>query len=165
MKQIKKVTWFSMLGALLCLSLTMTYAQTSDTKSGDKNLIGVKSDTKGLSLFDPSRLRISNSYTFSYFSSGNTSGSLGIYTTTLNYQLSHPLSLTLSINYLHQPLSVFGSSGSRYGRNDLGIKNSVLPNFQLQYRPSNNFSFMINILTYPPPYSWGNEYLQREDKR
>lgn len=158
MNKINKVLWLSIVAALLCLSYTVAHAQTTDIKSGSKSLLGVESGTKGFSLLDPARFKMYNSYTFSYFSSGKYSGSYGIYTTTLNYQLSNPLSLTLSLNYLHQPLSVFG-------RDDLGIKNSIYPNFQLNYRPNNNFSFMINILTFPSPYGWGNENLRREDKR
>lgn len=158
MSKINKIFWICFTGMFLSLFLTSALLQASDINSDGKNLLGVKSNTKNFSLLDPARLRIYNSYTFSYFSSGNTSGSFGIYTTTLKYQVSNPLSIALSLNYLHQPLSVFG-------RDDLRIKNSILPNFQLYYRPNNNFSFMINILTFPPPYGWGNENMWREDKR
>ncbi len=158
MRQVNKIFWFSLVGLLFCLSLILAQVQAFDINTSDKNLLGFKSNTKSLSLLDPARLRMYHSYTFSYFSGAKTSGSFGIYTTTLKYQLSNPLSLTLSLNYLHQPLSVFG-------RDDLGVKNSILPNFQLHYRPSNSFSLWINVLTFPPPYSLGNEYLWWEHKK
>jgi hypothetical protein len=158
MSKTNKIFWLCFTGVFLGLFLTSALLQASDINSDGKNLLGVKSNTKNFSLLDPARLKIYNSYTFSYFSSGNTSGSYGIYTTTLNYQLSNPLSLTLSLNYLHQPLSVFG-------RDDLRVKNTVLPNFQLNYRPNNNFSFMIDIVTFFLPYNWENENMWREDKR
>ena len=158
MSKTNKIYWLCIIGMFFSLFLTSVPLQASDINSDGKNLLGLTSNTKSLSLLDPSRVKINNSYSFSYFSGGNTSGSFGIYTTTLKYRVSNPLSIALSLNYLHQPLSVFG-------RDDLRIKNSIMPNFQLYYRPNNNFSFMINVLTFPPPYSWGNENMWIEDKR
>lgn len=158
MRPANKFFWLSVMGLLFCLSLPLTQAQVSEISSSDKNLLGLRPDSKSFSLLDPQRLKMYHSYTFSYFSGANTSGSFGIYTTTLKYQLSNPLSLTLSLNYLHQPLSVFG-------RDDLRIKNSVLPNFQLHYKPNNNFSLWINVLTFPSPYGLGSEDLWWERER
>jgi hypothetical protein len=148
MKQVKGVIGISVVGLVLCMIAALTQAQAPDINSGDKNLLGWESNAKNFSLLDPQRLKMYHSYTFSYFSNSQTSGSFGVYTTTLNYQLSKPLSLTLSLNYLHQPLSVFG-------QNNLRVKDSILPNFQLHYRPSSSFSLWINVLTYPTPYSSG----------
>jgi hypothetical protein len=158
-RQANKIFWLSLVGSLFCLSLILAQAQASDTNFSSKDLLGVKSDTKSLSLLDPARLRMYHSYTFSYFSGAKTSGSFGVYTTTLKYQLSNPLSLTLSLNYLHQPLSVFG-------RDDLRVKNDVLPNFQLHYRPNNKFSLWINVVTFLAPFYLENEnYLWWEHRR
>jgi hypothetical protein len=158
-RQANKIFWLSLMGLLFCLFLSLTQAQASDINSSDKNLLGVKSNTKSLSLLDPQRLRMYHSYTFSYFSGAKTSGSFGVYTTILNYQLSNPLSLTLSLNYLHQPLSVFG-------RDDLRVKNDILPNFQLHYRPNNKFSLWINVVTFLAPFCLEDEnYLWWERER
>jgi len=150
MRQANKIFWLSLVGWLFCLSLILAQVQASDTNFSSKDLLGVKSDTKSLSLLDPARLRMYHSYTFSYFSGAKTSGSFGVYTTTLKYQLSNPLSLTLSLNYLHQPLSVFR-------QDDLRVKNDILPNFQLHYRPNSNFSLWINVVTFLAPFYLGNE--------
>ena len=158
MKQAVKILLLTLSVWLFCCCLTWSQVKDPDVDSGEENLLGVESDAKNSSLLDPQRLRISHSYSFSYFSNSNTSGSYGTYTTTLRYQLSNPLSLTLSLNYLHQPLSVFG-------RNDLKVKNSILPNFQLHYKPSNSFSLWINVLTFPSPYDLGNEYHWWEKER
>lgn len=153
MRQAKKRLQLPAVGLMFCLLLSSAWA--SDLNSQDKGLLGFESNSKSFSLLDPARLKLHHSYAFSYFSNGRTSGSLGIYTTTLNYQLSNPLSLTLSLNYLHQPLSVFR-------RDALTVENRILPNFQLHYRPNNSFSLWINVLTLPPAYGPGNEYLWRE---
>jgi hypothetical protein len=130
---------------LFLFSSGFSQTQTSSKSQTDGNLLGVKSNAKSFSLLDPSKFRMSNSYTFSYFSSGQTSGSFGVYTNVMEYQVSKPLTLTLTLNYLHQPLSVFH-------KDDLRIKDALLPNFQLIYRPNNNFSFTINVLTLPSSY-------------
>jgi hypothetical protein len=149
MKQTKKILEFSFTVLLFCLILPLTQLQASGINSSDDNLLGIESNAKKFSLLDPQRLKISHSYTFSYFSNSTTSGSFGVYATTLRYQLSDPLSLTLNLNYLHQPLSVFR-------QNSLGVKESILPNFQLHYKPSNNFSLWINVLTLPSSYYYNN---------
>ena len=150
MKQAKKNLWPFVAVLLFCLFLPLIRTKASDINSNQKNLLGVESNARNFSLLDPQRFKINQSYTFSYFSSGTTSGSFGVYTTTLKYQLSNPLSLTLSLNYLHQPLSVFR-------QDDLRLKNSILPNFQLHYRPSNNFSLWINVVTFIAPFFLENE--------
>lgn len=136
--------------ALICLLLPVASVllQAAELNPSDQNLLGVKSEKNSFSLLDPTRLKLQQSYSFSYFSNSKYSGSLGVYTTTLNYQLSEPLSLTFSLNYLHQPLSVFG-------RDDIRIKDDILPNFQLHYRPSNSFSLWINVVTFPSAYGSG----------
>ena len=137
---------------LLCLSLILllfssafSQTQTPAKNQFNQDALGIKSSAKNFSLLDPSKFRMSNSYTFSYFSSGQTSGSFGVLTNVMEYQVSKPLTLTFTLNYLHQPLSVFH-------KNDLRIKDALLPNFQLIYRPNNNFSFIINVLTLPSSY-------------
>ncbi|MGB2981748.1 MAG: hypothetical protein WBC77_10935 [Candidatus Zixiibacteriota bacterium] len=156
MRQANKKFLLSVVALMFCLLLSS--AQASDINSQDKNLLGFKSNSKNFSLLDPQRLKMNHSYSFSYFSNGRTSGSFGIYTTTLKYQLSNPLSVALSLNYLHQPLSVFR-------RDALTVKNRILPNFQLHYRPSSSFSLWINVITLPPAYGLGNENFWRERER
>ncbi|UCB53476.1 MAG: hypothetical protein JSV10_05205 [Candidatus Zixiibacteriota bacterium] len=146
----------SVVGLMFCLLLSS--AQASDINSEERNLLGFTSNSKSFSLLDPQRLKMNHSYSFSYFSGGQTSGSFGVYTTTLKYQLSDPLSLTLSLSYLHQPLSVFR-------RDALTVRNRILPNFQLHYRPNSSFSLWINVLTLPAAYGPGNESFWRERER
>jgi hypothetical protein len=155
------------IGKILCLCLAVLWfsmplisgrSYASEIESKQNDLLGVKSETKNWSLLDPQRLKLHHSYTFSYFSNSKYSGSMGVYTTTLGYQLSDPLSLTLSLNYLHQPLSVFGKDDTR-------LKSDILPNFQLHYNPGNSFSLWINVVTLPSSYGWGYEDLWREHRR
>ncbi len=134
---------FGLILVLFCSAFSQMPSAPKD--QSDQNLLGVKSDAKSFSLLDPSKFRMSHSYSFSYFSSGRTSGSFGVYSNLMEYRFSKPLTLTLSLNYLHQPLSVFHT-------NQLRIKDAILPNFQLRYRPNDSFYFTINVLTFPHPY-------------
>ena len=137
--------------SLILLLFCSAFAQipTVPKSHTGENLLGVKSNAGNFSLLDPSKFRMSHSYSFSYLSGGRMSGSFGVYTNLLEYQVSKPLTLTLSLNYLHQPLSVFG-------KDQLRIKDAVLPNFHLRYRPSDSFSFTIDVLTFPYPYHQEN---------
>lgn len=162
MKRENKIGLLCFSLILLLFSPAFSQTQTPAQNQFNQDVLGAKSNAKGFSLLDPSKFRMSNSYTFSYFSSGKTSGSFGVLTNVMEYQVSKPLTLTLTLNYLHQPLSVFH-------KDDLRIKDAILPNFQLIYRPNNNFSFTINVLTLPSSYnperynswfygpSWGEE--------
>jgi hypothetical protein len=158
MNRLLKILISAVMVVFLFSVFTTIQAQTTIDNSTSINPLGSQSNAQSFSLLNPSRFKLYQSYSFSYFSGGGTNSSLGIYTTTLNYQISNPLSLTLSLNYLHQPLSVVG-------RNNGGIKNAVLPNFQLNYRPNSSFSFMINVVTCPSPNDWGNYYPWYEHKR
>jgi hypothetical protein len=143
--------------SVVLLLLCSAFAQipTSPNSQAGENLLGVESNATNFSLLDPSRFRMSHSYSFSYFSGGGTSGSFGVYTNLLEYQVSKPLTLTLTLNYLHQPLSVFGEDRLR-------IKDEILPNFHLRYRPSDSFSFTVDVLTFPYSYRQesGNPWLR-----
>jgi hypothetical protein len=150
MRWVKGSIRLSLVLVCLFLPATSVWLQAAEVNPAGQDLLGVKSEKSSFSLLDPTRLTLQQSYSFSYFSNSKYSGSLGVYTTTLNYQLSKPLSLTLSLNYLHQPLSVFG-------RDNIGVKDDILPNFQLHYRPNNSFSLWINVVTFPSAYGWGYE--------
>ena len=145
MRRVNKIGLVFFLSILFSFSSAFSQIESPAKSESDKDLLGVKSNAKSFSLLDPSKLRMSHSYSFSYFSSERLSGSFGVYTNVLEYKFSKPLTLTLSLNYLHQPLSVFH-------KDDLRLKDAILPNFQLRYRPNDSFSFTINVLTYPYLY-------------
>ena len=152
MRRVNKIGLVFFISILFSFGSAFAQIESPAKSESDKDLLGVKSNAKSFSLLDPSKLRMSHSYTLSYFSSERSSGSFGVYTNVLEYKFSNPLTLTLSLNYLHQPLSVFH-------KDDLRVKDAILPNFQLRYRPNDSFSFTINVLTYPYLYHPGNTNL------
>lgn len=105
-------------------------------------ILGGAVSKPGLSLLDPSRFHMRNSYTMSYFSSGGRQGSVGLYMSTLEYQLSRPLTVRIGLGYLHQPLGfVKNMGGPGEGR--------ILPNVSLDFRPSDKFHFILDFRTIP----------------
>ncbi len=100
------------------------------------------------SLIDLSRIKWSNSYTISYFSGGNNSGSVGILNSSLLYEFSSKLSLAINIGVAHNPGNLWGDGNSNA---------AILPSFQLDYRPSKNLHFSIGMHQYQGywmPYSF-----------
>lgn len=89
------------------------------------------------SLLDLSRIRWSNSYSVTYFSGGNGSGSLGIFNTGMLYELSSKLSLNLSVGIAHNPSALWGDK-----RNN---NTELLPGFLLDYHPSEKFRMSLSF--------------------
>lgn len=137
---MKRIIYLSLILAVLILSIQSGFAQ-------DKSVNEPSVKLKGFSLLDPSRLKMSQSYTFSFFSSGKQSGTFGLYTNTLEYRISQPLLVRVGLAYLHQPLSVFN-------RGSQSLNGVLLPNFQLFYQPSKSFQLRIDVSSMPGWYEY-----------
>ncbi|MDM7924966.1 MAG: hypothetical protein QUS35_03015 [bacterium] len=81
-------------------------------------------------LIDPSRFKMTQSYSLSFFSAGSRSFNQGLYLNTMQYQLSDPLTAVLQVGYLHQPLGGAGLTGSSAGQ-------FFISGASLEYKPSN----------------------------
>lgn len=103
-----------------------------------ENSLGVKPAVNPFSLIDFSRIRWSNSYSVSFFSGGNSSGSLGLWNSRMSYDLSNSLSLAFDINLVHNPSGLIGK-----GTSDA----MVLPGFSLDFHPSRNFRMRFDYQT------------------
>jgi len=114
----------------------------------------------GSSLFDPSKLSISGSYSLGYYSGGGHSGSIGYYMNSLEYRFSNPLKIRVDVGYLHNPSAMF--SGNSAGQN----KGVIVPAVSIDWRPSENFNFRLDYRQVPVDYyrsGYGlNPYLQED---
>jgi hypothetical protein len=104
-------------------------------------------------LLDPSRLSFHNSYSFSYFSSSAGSANVGVYTSSIGYQIADPLYMQLDLGILHQPGALFSGDGRQ-------LDPQVRPNLFLRYAPSSKFSLIVDVRTMPmglyrPGGGWG----------
>lgn len=135
----------------------MAFSQSTDQGSVKpapaQSLLGLSPSNKSFSLLDPSRVKMWQSYTFSYFSGKGGSGNIGLYMNTIEYRPSDPLRIQVNLGYLHQPFSAIGGQST-------GGK--ILPGFQLWYNPNSKFYLHINISTMP---LWYNHYLYDDYRR
>jgi len=103
------------------------------------------------SMINMNNLSINHSMSFnSSISSNSQSAYESVYTNHLNYKFSSKLDLKVDLNFVN-----FGSAthqgGIEFdGNNDNTSK--VLPNFQLNYNPSENVKFIIEFRQYNSPF-------------
>jgi hypothetical protein len=136
--------------AILMLLPIAVLAQNSPDVKGQPYL------TKGSSsLFDPSRLKMSQSYSLGYYSGGGQSGSIGYYLNSLEYSFSNPLKIRVDLGFMHSPSSLFSRNSSPSG--------VFVPGVSLDWRPSSLFHIMLDYRQVPVyngyngyynPYMW-----------
>ncbi len=123
--------------------LSSANSQKKDVEN--KSFFGLNSQKQSFSLLDPNRLKMRHSYTLTYFSNKKSSGSVGLYLNTIQYQISEPLKLTMNLGYLHRP-SFWQRSQNSFNTQRL------LSDFQLEYNKS-NFHFLLKIGNLPKSYN------------
>ena len=101
--------------------------------------LGIKPAVSPFSLIDLSRGKWSTSYSVSFFSGGEYSGSMGVFHTSMFYEFSSKLSLSLNLGIAHNTGAVWGDGSSNA---------SLLPGFRLEYHPSEKFRMSIGVQTY-----------------
>ncbi len=103
------------------------------------------------SMINMNNLSINHSMSFSSSISSNSQSAYeSVYTNHLNYKFSSKLDLKVDLNFVN-----FGSAthqgGIEFdGNNDNTSK--ILPNFQLNYNPSENVKFIIEFRQYNSPF-------------
>lgn len=143
---------------VLILIARPLWSQTVDRAELEKitreNALGVEPAVSPYSLIDLSRLKWSHSYSVSYMSGGSYSGSMGIMRTSMFYEFSPKLSLTLNLGLAHDPSALFGNAGGSA---------TFLPGFTLDYHPSESFRMSITYqrMVGMDPYRWGNSLFDR----
>ncbi len=94
-----------------------------------------------LSLLDPNRFSMSQSYSLMFLSDGKRSQTSGFYLNRLIYQFSAPISLKLEMGYLHSSFLGEGKSAAPAGK--------FFPALELLYQPSRNFSLRLQYRVLP----------------
>jgi hypothetical protein len=142
---MKKIAYCTFITVLLAFSISAAqFVDNATISSANTNYLGLKPADKPFSLIDLSRIKWFNSYSLSYFSGGGSSGSAGLYTTSLFYELSSSLSVGLKLGILHNPGYLFDRTASANA--------SFLPGINLDFHPSQNFRISIGIDSYSGNY-------------
>lgn len=126
--------------------------QLSDKPNVDNSLIR-PDDNEGLILgfINPANFSMRQSVSMSFSTMGGQSMALGMYTNSLSYRISNPLTLSANVSLLNSPYS---SLGNKFAQSVNGI---YLTRADLNYHPSNNF--MIDLqFNQDPLYRYYNPY-------
>lgn len=128
-------------------------AATTSTPSATLNSQSLFTRYSPFRLFDPGRLSFHSSYSFSYFSSSAGSANMGVYTSSIGYQIADPLYMQLDLGIMHQPGALFSGDGRQ-------LDPQIRPNLFLRYAPSQKFSLIVDVRTMPmglyrPVGGWG----------
>ena len=110
--------------------------------------VGIKPAVTPFSLIDLSRVKWSHSYSVSFFSGGDYSGSMGLFRTNMFYELSPKLSLSFNLGVAHNTGAIWGDGSSDA---------TLLPGFRLDYHPSDKFRMSLGVQTYSG-YVWPYYY-------
>jgi len=133
------------IGGLIALMLVMSsssFAQFKDQlpdQSSVQNSM-IRSDNNFLlGFFNPANFSMRQSVSMSYTTFGNRGLALGMYTNSMSYKISNPLTLSADVSLLNSPYSSLGSKFSQ------GLNGIYLTRVDLNYRPSNNFQIDLQF--------------------
>jgi hypothetical protein len=125
---------------IVTASVSAQFTDKSELETINKDYLGLKPVDKPFSLIDFSRLYWTHSYSMTFFSGAGSSGSVGMYTGNVFYEITPNLSLNMNIGIAHNPGSLFDRTQNT---------NAVfLPGGRLDYRPSENFHISMGFNTY-----------------
>ena len=103
------------------------------------------------SMINMNNLTINHSMSFSSSISSNSQSAYeSIYTNHLNYKFSSKLNLKVDLNFINYGSATYQGGIEFDGNNDNTSR--ILPNFQLNYNPSENVKFIIEFKQYNSPF-------------
>ncbi len=145
--------------ALLLIFSSVSYAQFRDQLSNKPSVENslFKSDNGGgslLSFFNPANFSMHQSISMSYMTFGGQGLSLAMYTNSMSYKISNPLTLSADVSVMSSPYSTLGNSFAK------SISGIYLTRAELNYRPSKDFSIDVQfdqnpLNRYYNPYYYG----------
>jgi hypothetical protein len=105
-----------------------------------------------LGFINPNNFRMFHSYNMSFNSFGGNSVALGVYTNSMFYQITDPLSMQVDVSLVHSPYNSFGKEF----QNDFnGI---YVSRAALNWRPTENFMVNIEYRNMPIGLGYLNPY-------
>lgn len=103
------------------------------------------------SMMNMNNLTINHSMSFSSSISSNSQSAYeSVYTNHINYKFSPKLNLKVDLNFINFGTATYQGGIEFDGNNDNTSR--VLPNFQLNYKPSETMNFTIEFRQYNSPF-------------
>ena len=97
---------------------------------------------QGLSLLDPQRLQMSQSFGLVYSSNGKKGDMVGLYQNLLSYRISPRLNLKVNLGYMHRPLADSQASAGL-------SRQALMTAFQVDFRPLDNIFIRFDYRALP----------------
>ncbi len=103
-------------------------------------------------FFNPANFKMSHSYNFSYMTFGGHSLALGVYTNSMFYKISDPLTMQVDVSLTHSP---FNSFGKQFQNQFNGI---YISRAALNWRPTENTLINLEFRNLPTSFYLMNPY-------
>ncbi|MBL7961738.1 hypothetical protein JNL27_16010 [bacterium] len=135
------------LGFFFVMILSVSLSAQAQFRTQTVNRVDVKSGITTpmpgtlAEFLSPERFYMNQSYGLTYYTGGSQSGSIGMYTNSLNFRLSNPLFLRVDLGVMHQPF------GGPKGVNEQNAQ--FLHGAELIYKPNKSFQMQVGYSTTP----------------
>lgn len=103
---------------------------------------------RSLSLLDPDRFSMKQSYLANFSSSGGSGGVMGMYINSMEYRFNAPLIMRLKVAYQTQTGMLFGGKDSFTGLRQRNQGRLFVPSFDLVYQPFKNTIVNVSYRDY-----------------
>jgi len=107
---------------------------------------------KSMSLLDPERFTMKNSYMMSFSSVGGSGSLMGMYLNTMEYRFNCPLIMRLQVAYQSQTGHLFGNKNSFTGNPNIEDGRMYIPSFDLIYKPTKNTTLSFHYRDFSSGY-------------
>jgi len=156
---MKKIAYMAVMMVIFSsVGFAQFKSQLSDKPSIDNSLFK-SDDSDGLlfGFFNPANFSMHQSVSMSFTTMAGQSMALGMYTNSMSYRISNPLTLSADVSLLNSPYS---SLGSKFAQSINGI---YLTRADLNYKPSDNFMLDVQfnqnpLYKYYSPYYYYNPW-------
>ena len=144
---MKKIVIITIVALLLPIASFAQLKRQDQPVSIREELIKPVNTQMGLSLLDPSRLSMSQSFSMGYFSIGGRGVAQSVYLNTLRYQIASPLMLTVQWGIQQFPYNSFGKDSPAFK------SGFFLSGAELKYKPSENLEMSLQYSSMPNYYN------------
>jgi len=149
---------FSITAGILILFFTIVTAQADAQFRGQESgaprvagsMVQGGEGSSIFSFFNAENFRMNHSYSMSFMTMGGSSMSLGMYTSSMFYQISDPLDVRLDVSMAHSPHNSFNNNMSDFS----GV---FISRAEVNYQPSENFRVQFQYRQVPyDTYGYGS---------
>lgn len=144
---MKKGILIFAIALLLFPALLSAQLKRQDTPISIREELIKPANNFGLSILDPSKIKMSHSFSMSYFSIGGKGVAQNIYLNTLQYQIAQPLMLTVQWGIRQTPYNSLAKDSPLFN------SGFFLSGAELRYKPTENLEMNFQISTQPNYYS------------